>query len=154
MFFETFCRRFFSHVSSSLSDNSCWLWTGKTEKHGYARVMFGATRKLAHRISWELFVGPITDGMDICHKCDTPRCIRPTHLFQGTHRDNIADAVTKGRIIPPVYPSKINREIAENIRHDSVNGLSSRKAAAKYGVSRRLITFIKQRKIWVSQITS
>ena len=154
MFFETFRRRFFSHIQVSLTDNSCWLWIGKTEKHGYARAMIDGTRKLVHRLSWELFIGPIADGMDICHKCDTPRCIRPTHLFEGTHRDNIVDAVAKGRVIPPVRPRKINLEIAEKIRSDVHNGLSLRKTASKYNVSKRLVLFIKQSKIWVSPVTS
>ena len=150
MFFETFCRRFFSHVQFSLVDDSCWLWTGKTEKHGYARAMMDGTRKLAHRLSWELFVSPIAEGMDICHKCDTPNCIRPTHLFQGTHRDNIIDAVGKGRVTPPVRPRKINFSIAEKMREDIRNGFSLNRTALKYGVSKRLVIFIKQRKIWVT----
>ena len=153
MFFDTFCRRFFAHISVHMDNNSCWLWTGKTEKNGYARAMIDGTRKLVHRIAWELFVGPIAGGMDICHKCDTPRCIRPSHLFEGTHRDNILDAVKKGRVIPPVRPRKISLEIAEQIREDLREGLSLNRTAIKHGVSKRLILFIKQRKIWITNVS-
>lgn len=51
----------------------------------------------AHRLAWELFVGPIGEGMKICHNCDNPPCVHPQHLFEGTTLDNNADRSSKGR---------------------------------------------------------
>lgn len=52
----------------------------------------------AHRISFEIFRGPLIGGLEICHHCDRRGCINPWHLFQGTHSDNIKDAKNKGRV--------------------------------------------------------
>jgi len=58
---------------------------------------------VAHRLSWELANGPIPDGLFVLHRCDTPRCVRPEHLFLGTKADNTADMMAKGRqVLPPV----------------------------------------------------
>ena len=73
----------------------CWLWAGAHNRYGHLAV--NGETKLAHRVSWELAHGPITGGMNVLHKCDTPLCVRPDHLFLGTQRENILDAVRKGR---------------------------------------------------------
>ena len=61
----------------------------------------------AHRLSWTMHAGPIPDGMDVCHKCDNPACVRPDHLFLGTAKDNMADMIRKGRWVPENPGAKI-----------------------------------------------
>lgn len=77
----------------------CWLWTAGTNGKGYG-ALYGidlpGRQMYAHRYSWVLHYGPIPDGLYCCHKCDIPRCTRPDHLFLGTCKDNVNDAMKKG----------------------------------------------------------
>lgn len=75
----------------------CWVWTGTTTAGGYGRLWFVTRKDLDHRISWLLSYGDIPDGMCVLHHCDNPPCIRPEHLFIGSHADNMADMLAKGR---------------------------------------------------------
>ena len=82
-----------------ISDSGCWEWTRCRNSKGYGNgAIAGHSSHLAHRLSYEVFVGPIPFGMSVCHKCDNPPCVNPDHLFVGTHRDNFLDASRKGRL--------------------------------------------------------
>lgn len=82
-------------------NSGCWLWTGTLKKPvrglGYGHFRVSGKTKVAHRVSWEIFRGPIPDGLCVCHKCDVSICVNPDHLFLGTRLDNIEDMVAKGR---------------------------------------------------------
>lgn len=87
--------RFWAKVRKT---NTCWLWIGATIKGGYGS--FGGIKckvGMAHRFSWTLHNGPIPAGLDVLHRCDTPPCVNPEHLFLGTQTDNSRDMVQKGR---------------------------------------------------------
>ena len=78
--------------------DGCWLWVGG-KGNGYGYVWHDNRTKRAHRVSWEMAYGPIPLGLFVCHKCDTPLCVRPDHLFLGTAKDNIEDCFIKGRLV-------------------------------------------------------
>lgn len=65
--------------------------------YGMFRLHQNKSMALAHRAAWELAKGPIPDGMLVCHKCDNPTCVNIEHLFIGSHQDNAADKMSKGR---------------------------------------------------------
>lgn len=78
----------------------CWNWTACTDKHGYGQIALGGKhggQALAHRVSYELHVGQIPDGMMVLHSCDNPACINPAHLRIGTQIDNMADMASRDR---------------------------------------------------------
>ena len=100
--FETDClviapkvlKRFWSKV---LKTDSCWLWQGKLVGFGYGQICVDYKRYQAHRFSYIIAHGSIPKGQQVLHRCDTPRCVNPAHLFLGTQADNVADCVAKGR---------------------------------------------------------
>lgn len=79
--------------SMPITETGCLIWVGPVNNKGYGRV----SRHYAHRIAYEMHVGTIPDGMEVCHRCDTPACINHHHLFLGTHLENMQDSVRKGR---------------------------------------------------------
>ena len=81
-------------------NTGCWLWSGMY-RGAYGTINVRAIERLAHRVSYEAFKGPIGRGLFVCHKCDTPACVNPDHLFAGTPGDNVRDMVAKGRARGP-----------------------------------------------------
>jgi hypothetical protein len=86
---------FMAKVKMPPGRDACWEWTGALsgrQKCGY--FWNGEKVIIAHRFLLE----PIPKGKEVCHHCDNPRCVRPSHLFIGTHRDNMRDCANKGRL--------------------------------------------------------
>jgi hypothetical protein len=69
----------------------CWVWTGHRNAAGYGRVAAGDSRKIlyAHRVAWEMWYGPIPDGLTIDHLCRNTSCVNPAHLEAVAHRVNV-----------------------------------------------------------------
>ena len=108
-----FQKRFWSKVDKSAGNDACWLWTASTT-HGYGQIATfqNGKRKIiqAHRIAWAIFNrADIPFGMFVCHHCDNPTCVNPTHLFIGTAQDNTDDMMRKGRGNHRLRRAKKNR---------------------------------------------
>jgi hypothetical protein len=84
-----------------VTSSGCWEWIGSRDKDGYGRIRGSSHGKVwvkrAHRCSYEEHVGPIPEGLDVCHHCDNPPCINPDHLYAGTKSENMQDMVQRGR---------------------------------------------------------
>lgn len=77
---------------------TCWIWIGGRRSNGYGVFTVDGRRESAHRIAWELtHKTRIVSKLRACHHCDNPECVRPSHIFIGTDRDNALDMVRKGR---------------------------------------------------------
>jgi hypothetical protein len=77
-------------------NTGCWLWSAGMSGEGYGILRFGTPKK-AHRVAYNAFIGEIPGRLFVCHRCDTPLCVNPDHLFLGTAADNAQDMVRKGR---------------------------------------------------------
>jgi hypothetical protein len=93
----------------AVAANGCWEWTNGLGTKGYGQLTWNGRPSLAHRVSWQAHRGAIPSGMFVCHHCDNRRCVNPDHLFVGTHADNMADCVAKGRKGPFVLPTTCRR---------------------------------------------
>ena len=79
----------------------CWIWTAAKMRHGYGMIAVKWIKRRAegaHRASWVMANGPIPNKLHVLHKCDNRPCVNPSHLFLGTKKDNMIDAVKKGRV--------------------------------------------------------
>ena len=146
--------RFWSKVAKK-SDSECWEWTAclvsKTMPYGIIKVDGENVR--AHRYSWFIHHGDIPEGLLVCHHCDNPTCVNPSHLFIGTQSDNIKDAFSKGRKFNYAgedhYASKLSLSEVEYIRNRYANGNCTQvELAKKYSMTQSAISRIINHKRW------
>lgn len=116
--------RFWARVQKSDRLDGCWLFAGAVcNQAGHVHIAReDGSRIFAHRYSYELHHGPIPAGLVILHSCDVPRCVNPAHLSAGTQRDNIHDAIDKGRFAPWDHPNTV---AARHARKSAKNGTRS-----------------------------
>lgn len=142
--------RFWSKVAKG---GGCWEWTRYREPdwgYGIFRAVPGESMQKAHRVSWEIAHGPIPEGMQVCHRCDNPPCVRPDHLFLGTHLDNMRDRNAKGRQSRDgstpgenSTSAKLTDEQVKDIRDRYLaGGVLQQDLAAEYNISQTQISRI------------
>lgn len=134
-------------MSKINESTGCWEWIGslkgKTKLTQYGNMVIGSrtnnTRKSvsAHRYSYEIFNGDITNGLWVLHRCDNPKCVNPEHLFLGTRKDNTDDRQYKNRNKPNIGELNPNckhkLEEINKIKELYKNGKSMRYLANMFG---------------------
>jgi HNH endonuclease len=135
---KTLSERFWPKVKMA-GATECWLW-GKATSNGYGRIMFDGTGRLeyAHRVSFYLAHGRLPSE-DTRHSCNTPLCVNPAHLVEGTRKQNMEDMVTSGRSnVGTRNPNhKLDWERVTQARAAHAQGTSARQLAMRNGVSER-----------------
>lgn len=130
--------------------NTCWLWRKARFPSGYGVVAGWPSHETrAHRVSWEIARGN-AGKLYVCHSCDVRACVRPSHLFLGTARDNYQDSARKGRNLRGERTtfSKLNEKKVRGIRRQHAEGESTQSLAKQYGVSDVTIWVVTRRKSW------
>lgn len=141
--------------SKVMITKNCWIWTGSRHKQGYGRLNVpGKERHLAmaHRVSFILNCGPIPDGLDVCHSCDYPPCVRPDHLYAGTESQNIRDSVARDRAANQYKPrrAKLTETEVDELRQLYDNGEPTPYLAKHYGITIHQAWMIVTRKSWAN----
>lgn len=150
--------RFWKKVQKT---EECWIWTGATRdsigqnrnRGSYGVIVIQGKVYSAHRVSWEIHNGPIRNQLCVLHRCDQPRCVRPSHLWLGTIDDNNKDKSKKGRAIGKrgenCHMAKLTESDVKKIRSLHETGeYSHTKLASMFGVCRPTITLIINRINW------
>lgn len=136
---STAIARFWQRVERVDDDTSCWIWTGTKSSTGYGVVRIGGKLQKAHRIAFGLARGfPVQPNGFLCHRCDTPLCVRPDHLFIGDAQTNMTDAHRKGRLLSK-QTGKLTPEQRDEAARRYVSGERLNDVAAAFGVSKNSI---------------
>lgn len=134
--------------------NGCWEWKGSFYQNGYGAVSYQNKPCKAHRLTYILFNGPIAEGLQVCHKCDNKKCVNPSHLFLGTHQDNMDDCVNKGRRPrgEKTGRASLNAERARFIVANKEKIIADfeyrKKLALEFGVGQETIFLVAKRLSW------
>jgi len=147
------CRPFSPEYFWSRVDKTgdCWLWTGARFPNNYGHVMIRRKNLLTHRVAYELTTGLlIPPRLYVCHHCDNPPCVRPDHLFLGTQKENLQDALRKGRLANGELNPNSRLTITEvrEVRRLASEGLMQRTIATQLNMSRTTVSEIVRRKRW------
>lgn len=152
-------QRFWEKVDKGSPDD-CWLWQGDDNGSGYGKFYLDGKPAYAHRFSYEQAHGAISNGMFVCHKCDNPRCVNPSHLFLGTHDDNMRDMAAKERHFSKTRPelyrvgedhqgAKLSEAQVREIRRRYAAGdTTHRQLAKEFGVEKSTVGRIVLGIIW------
>lgn len=132
----------------AVTESGCWEWQFCRSAAGYGQLRHNGPIVYAHRRAWELFNGPLPDNSYVLHKCDNPPCCNPDHLFLGTQKDNMQDALEKGRT-DYGFKSKLNWDQVRTIRElYKKPGTTCRVLADQFNVTAQNISDIVRGVAW------
>lgn len=137
-----------------VKSDGCWEWGAGKVLDGYGYFSVAGMVQRAHRVAYQLYVGEIPEGMCVCHHCDNPGCVNPSHLFLGTNADNVRDRENKGRGVRPTNIgekhgcSKLTEAQVIEIRAKHESGARGVDLAKEYGVAHQTISKIVHRRAW------
>jgi hypothetical protein len=138
-------------VWPDIAGTRCWEWTGSLSTSGRGQIEIEGIAKNASRIAWFLETG-VLPKQEACHKCDNPKCVRFSHLFDGSHLQNMQDMAAKGRANPTKGEQHVNSKLTElkvrSIRRSISQGSTNALLANKYKVCRSTIQSIKTSRTW------
>lgn len=153
----SFADRFWKYVEKS---DGCWTWTGSRHRGGYGQINSSQNNSTgerhqpmpASRASWLVHFGEIGDGLEVCHRCDNPPCVRPDHLFLGTRQQNSEDKVRKGRQARGERSgvAKLTADQVIEIRRQFDSGRQQVLIAADFGIRAQHVRLIGRRTVWRS----
>lgn len=143
--------RIFDRIEKT--ESGCWLYTGGIQKGGYGVISIKNKSVQTHRVSYELRVGSIPEGMCVLHRCDVRRCINPEHLFLGTLGDNNTDRKQKGRNTDRRGErnpqAKADTEKIRKLREaHATRRYSQRQLAKMFGLCQQQVSVIVRGKAW------
>lgn len=148
-------KHFWSKVAITSIDK-CWIWQAGTLPSGYGQFSVSGQNVGAHRFSWQITHGQIPDGLFVCHRCDTPGCCNPSHLFLGTPKDNADDMSRKGRKAnvggggrgERAGQAKLTEINVREMRSLRESGRRLHELALRFGVSMATVSCVCTRKTW------
>lgn len=150
----------FAIYAVPVTESGCWLWDGPSYASGYGRIKVGGKTVRATHYALAMAGRPVPNGLQACHKCDTPECVNPAHLFIGTQLDNEADKIAKSRQSRGGRHSKSFRTRAkgeangnsvlsgEKVVAIRADGRPQRVIAKDHGISQSTVSLIKKNAIW------
>lgn len=150
-------KRFWGKVTKT---EGCWEWAASSSRGGYGAFGVGKKVLRATRVSYAIHFGNFPSQLDVCHTCDNPCCVRPDHLFLGTHTENMQDMVKKGRYSEEkrnpkrkrgveFWSAKLDPHKVLAIRREYIPGVvSQRFLAKKYGVTKNAVALLLSGVTW------
>lgn len=133
-------------------NSGCWIWTRFVTKEGYPRIKLGDRMYMrAHRASFLAYHGPISEGLFVCHRCDTPICVNPEHLWAGTPLENTRDMIAKGRQVTGIKSANalgVRNLTPEQVRAIRNSSQPAAAIAAQFGLHPRSIWAVRNYRTW------